>query len=134
MPKRKEKIGTITTQVKVGITPNKTNLLGATRIKGIRKPQGGNNNRCQGRDNNTIKTTFPYALCGEFGHYTHHFPQIDDFKWLKDSGSLPHPLAPPAPQQAPQQYVQQQPPFVLQNPIPHQGVMNTQQEIRPTPP
>jgi hypothetical protein len=40
MPKRKEKTGTIATQVKVGITPKKTNLLGATRIKGIRNPRG----------------------------------------------------------------------------------------------
>jgi hypothetical protein len=40
MPKRKEKIGTITTQVKEGITPNRTNLLGETRIKGIRTPRG----------------------------------------------------------------------------------------------
>jgi hypothetical protein len=30
--------------------------------------------------------------------------------------------------------VQQPPPVVLQNPIPHQGVMNTQQDIQPTPP
>jgi hypothetical protein len=40
----------------------------------------------------------------------------------------------PAPQQAPQQYLQQPPPVVLQNPIPHQGVMNTQQEVHPAPP
>jgi hypothetical protein len=53
---------------------------------------------------------------------------------MKESGSGPHPPAPPAPQQAPQQYVQQPPPAVLQNPIPHQGVMNTQQEMHPTPP
>jgi hypothetical protein len=31
------------------------------------------------------------------------------------------------PQQAPQHYLQPPPPTVLQNPIPHQGVMNTQQ-------
>jgi hypothetical protein len=30
--------------------------------------------------------------------------------------------------------VQQPPPVVLQNPIPHQWVMNTQQEMHPTPP
>jgi hypothetical protein len=29
---------------------------------------------------------------------------------MKDSGTLPHPPAQPAPQQAPQQYVQQPPP------------------------
>ena len=40
MPKRKGKIGTITTQVKAGITPNRTNLLGATRIRGTRTPKG----------------------------------------------------------------------------------------------
>jgi hypothetical protein len=40
MPKRKGKKGTITTQVKEGITPNRTNQLGATRIKGIRTPRG----------------------------------------------------------------------------------------------
>ena len=40
MPKRKEKIRTITTQVKAEITPNRTNLLGATKIKGIRNPRG----------------------------------------------------------------------------------------------
>jgi hypothetical protein len=75
MPKRKEKIGKIETQVKAGITPNKTNLLGATRIKGISTPRGGNNDSHQGRNNNTIRTTFPCALCGEFDHYTHHFPK-----------------------------------------------------------
>jgi hypothetical protein len=41
-------------------------------------------------------------------------------------------LAPPAPQQAPQPYIQQPNPTMLQNPIPHQGVMNTQQAIDPT--
>jgi hypothetical protein len=51
---------------------------------------------------------------------------------MKESVSGPRPLAPPAPQQAPQQYVQQPPPAVLQNPIPHQGVMNTQQDMQPT--
>jgi hypothetical protein len=40
MPKRKEETGTITTQVKAGINPNRTNLLGATRTKGIRTPRG----------------------------------------------------------------------------------------------
>jgi hypothetical protein len=40
MPKRKEKIGTITTQVKAGINTNRTNLLGETKIKGIRTPSG----------------------------------------------------------------------------------------------
>jgi hypothetical protein len=49
-----------------------------------------------------------------------------DFQWLKYSGSLPHSPTPPTPQQTPQQYVQQPPPTMLQNPIPHQGVINTQ--------
>ena len=53
---------------------------------------------------------------------------------MKDSMNVPHPLVPPTPQQAPQQYFQQPPPTVLQNPIPHQGVMNTQQETHPAPP
>jgi hypothetical protein len=53
---------------------------------------------------------------------------------MKDLGSVPHSLAPPAPQHAPQQYVQQPPPIMLHNPIPHQGVMNTQKDMQPTPP
>jgi hypothetical protein len=40
----------------------------------------------------------------------------------------------PTPQQAPQQYAKQPPPAVLQNPIPHQGVINTQQETHHPPP
>jgi hypothetical protein len=39
-----------------------------------------------------------------------------------------------APQHAPQQYLQQSPPVILKNPIPHQGVMNTQHEVHPAPP
>jgi hypothetical protein len=42
--------------------------------------------------------------------------------------------APPAPQQAPQHYFQPPPPAIFQNPIPHQGVMNTQHEIILSPP
>jgi hypothetical protein len=53
---------------------------------------------------------------------------------MKDSMNVPHPLGLPTPQQAPQQYFQQPPLIVFQNPIPHQGVMNTQQEIHPGPP
>jgi hypothetical protein len=52
---------------------------------------------------------------------------------LKDSGSIPPSPAQPAPQQAQQQYAQQ-PPAVLQNPIPHQGVINTQQDTQHPPP
>ena len=40
MPKIKEETGTITTQAKAGIKPNKTNILGETRNKGIRTPKG----------------------------------------------------------------------------------------------
>jgi hypothetical protein len=53
---------------------------------------------------------------------------------MKDSINAPHPPTPPVPQQAPQQYFQQPLLVVLQNPITHQGVMNTQQEIHPVPP
>jgi hypothetical protein len=53
---------------------------------------------------------------------------------MKESGNGPCPPAPLAPPQAPQQYVQQPPPVVLQNPIPHQGVMNTQQGRHPASP
>ena len=67
---------------------------------------------------------FPCALCGEYGHYTHHFPQIYDFKWMKESMNVQHPLVSPAPQQGPQHYLKQPAPDVLKNPIPHQGVMN----------
>jgi hypothetical protein len=44
------------------------------------------------------------------------------------------PLTPSTPPHSPQQYVQQPPPATLQNPIPYQGVMTTQQMINPTPP
>jgi hypothetical protein len=105
---------------------------GGNQNQGNQNPQGGNNNRRQGR--NTVKTNHPCALCGVYGHYTHHCPQIADFKRLKDSGNLPPTPAQPAPQQAQQQYVQQPPPAVLQNPIPHQGVVNTQQDAQRPPP
>jgi hypothetical protein len=52
---------------------------------------------------------------------------------MKDSVNGPHTLAPPAPEQAPQQHVQQPLPVVLQMPIPHKGVINTQQDMHPTP-
>jgi hypothetical protein len=44
------------------------------------------------------------------------------------------PPTPSAPQQAPQYYLQPFPRIFFQNPIPYQGVMNTQQVIKPTPP
>jgi hypothetical protein len=43
------------------------------------------------------------------------------------------PPAPQGPLQVPQNYLQPQTPVVLQNLIPHQGVINTQQEVIPTP-
>jgi hypothetical protein len=107
-------------------------ILGTIKTKGTKTPQGGNNNKRPGQ--NTVKTIHPCALCGVYGHYTHHCPQIADFKRLKDSGSLPPSPAQSAPQQAQQQYAQQPPPAVLQNPIPHQGVINTQQDAQHPPP
>jgi hypothetical protein len=53
---------------------------------------------------------------------------------MKDFVNALRPLAPLSPQQAPQYYLQQPPPDVLKNPIPHQGVMNTRQEMHPSPP
>jgi hypothetical protein len=78
--------------------PQQNQPTGGNQNQGNQNPQGRNNNRRQGRNNNTIKTTFPCSLCGDFGHYTHHCPQIIDFKRLKYSGSIPHPPSPPAPQ------------------------------------
>jgi hypothetical protein len=40
MPRRKDEIGTTTTQVKEGINPNNTNRLGATRTKDTKTPKG----------------------------------------------------------------------------------------------
>jgi hypothetical protein len=115
-----------------GNQPQQNQPAWGNQNQGNQNPQGGNNYKRQGRNN--IKTIHPCALCGEFGHYTHHCPQIADFKWFKDSGSLPPSPAQPAPQQAPQQYVQQPPPILPPNPITHQGVMTTQHMIHPTPP
>jgi hypothetical protein len=53
---------------------------------------------------------------------------------MKDSMNTPCPPASPTPKQSPQQYFQQPPSDILQNPIPQQGVMNTQQDIHPAPP
>jgi hypothetical protein len=52
---------------------------------------------------------------------------------MKDYVNAPHPPVPPAPQQAPQNYLQKLPSNVLQNPIPHQGVINTQQKMHLAP-
>jgi hypothetical protein len=98
-------------------------------------PQRGTNNNQprQGKRTN-LRTNFPCAICGEYGHYTHNFPQIHDLQWMRASMKSQDPPTPPAPQQAPQQYLQQPPSIFLQNPIPYQGVMNTQQVINPAPP
>jgi hypothetical protein len=53
---------------------------------------------------------------------------------MKESMNVPRPPSPPTPQQTPQQYLQNPPSAMLQNPIPHQGVMNTQHEVHPSPP
>jgi hypothetical protein len=53
---------------------------------------------------------------------------------MKDSVNAPRPPVSPTPQQAPQNYLQQPPLAIFQNPIPHQGVMNTQQEMHLSPP
>jgi hypothetical protein len=111
--------------------PPQQQPTGGNPNQGNPNPQGGNKNKHQGW--NTVKTIHPCALCGVYGHYTHHCPQIADFKRLKDSGSIPPSPAQLAPQQAQQQYAQQ-PPAVLQNPIPHQGVINTQKDAQHPPP
>jgi hypothetical protein len=59
MPKRKEKIRTITTQVKAEITPNRTNLLGGTRIKGLRIPMGETTTYVKGKITITFEPTSP---------------------------------------------------------------------------
>jgi hypothetical protein len=53
---------------------------------------------------------------------------------MKESMNTQRPQAPRAPPQVPQHYLQPPPPVVLQNSIPHEGVMNTQQEINSDPP
>jgi hypothetical protein len=40
MPRRKDRTGITTTQVKAGINPHSTNPLGATRTKGTNTPKG----------------------------------------------------------------------------------------------
>jgi hypothetical protein len=89
-----------------GGNPQQNPPTGGKQNQGNPNPQGGNSNNQlrQGRKNN-IRTNFPCALYGEYGHYTHHFPQIVDFKWMKESMNVQRPPASPAPQQAPQQYL-----------------------------
>jgi hypothetical protein len=114
----------------VEINPHNNSLLGATRTKATKTPRGATTTNA--KDGIRLKpfTLVLFVEC--MVHYTHHCPQIADFKRLKDSGSIPPSPAQPAPQQAQQQYAQQ-PPAVLQNPIPHQGVINTQQDAQHPP-
>jgi hypothetical protein len=53
---------------------------------------------------------------------------------MKESMKTQQPPAPPSPQPTPQHYLKIPPPTILQNSIPHQVVMNTQQQIKSTPP
>jgi hypothetical protein len=117
-----------------GNNPQQNHSARGNQNQGNQNPQWDNNNKRQGRNNNNLRTNFPCALFGEYGHYTYHCPQIVDFKRMKESMNAQPPPAPSAPQQAPQHYLQQPPLDVLQNPIPHHGVMNTQQEVHPAPP
>jgi hypothetical protein len=79
--KKKGKIETITTQDQEEITPNEIAPLGETKT-----PKGETiNNQPRKWKNNNLINKFPFTLCGEYGHYTHHFPQIFDFKWMKQS-------------------------------------------------
>jgi hypothetical protein len=57
-----------------GNQPPQQQPTGGNPNQGNQNPQGGNNNKRQGR--NTVKTIHPCALCGVYGHYTHHCPQI----------------------------------------------------------
>jgi hypothetical protein len=117
-----------------GNNPLQNQPIGGNQNQGNQNPQGDNNNKCQGRKkNNNLRTNFPCAPCGENGHYTHHFAQISDFQWMKESMNTSCPPVSPAPRQVPQQYFQQPPSIILKNPIPHQGVMDTQREVHPSP-
>jgi hypothetical protein len=53
---------------------------------------------------------------------------------MKESMNTQWPPTLPAPQQAPQHYLKPPPLTIFQKPIPHQGVMNTQQDIILAPP
>jgi hypothetical protein len=101
-----------------GNNPQQNQPVGGNQKQGKQNPQEDNNNNLQKK--------FHCTLCSEHFHYTHHFPQIFEFKWMKDPMNIPRPSTSPSPQQAPQQYLQQPPLVVFQNPIPHKGVMNTE--------
>jgi hypothetical protein len=64
MPKRKEKTETIITQDQGETTPNKTNLLGATRIRGTRTPKGEITTNAKGGTTTTSGQTslVPFAV------------------------------------------------------------------------
>jgi hypothetical protein len=64
MLEQKEETRTITTQVKVGINPNKTNLLGATKTKGIRTPKGETTTSVKGEMTILLKppSLVPFAV------------------------------------------------------------------------
>jgi hypothetical protein len=81
-----------------GNNPQHNHTTRGNQNQGNQNPQGDNNNKQQGKNNKNLRTNFPWALCFEYGHYTHHFPQIYDFKWMKESMNPPCPLALPTPQ------------------------------------
>jgi hypothetical protein len=59
MPKRKEKTETIITQDQGEITPNKTNLLGETRIRVTRTPKGTITTNAKGGTTTTTSKKLP---------------------------------------------------------------------------
>lgn len=89
--------------------------------------QGNNNNHPNQGKNNNPWTNFPYSFCGEYGHYTHHFPQISNYKHLKDAqfqnrDNPPQGTSTNWQKHPPPQYV------ALKNTFPKQGVVAHQQE------
>jgi hypothetical protein len=62
MKKRKEKNETIITHDQEEITPNKTNLLGATRIRVIRTPKGTITTNAKGGTKTTTSSQTSLAL------------------------------------------------------------------------
>jgi hypothetical protein len=73
-----------------GNNPQQNQPAGGNQNHGNHNPQRDNNNKCQGRNTNKILwKNFPCALCSEHGNYTHHCPQIFDFKWMKESMNAP---------------------------------------------
>jgi hypothetical protein len=64
MPKRKEKTETIIIQDQEGITPNRTNLSGETRIRGTRTPKGEITTNAKGRITTIFRQTslVPFAV------------------------------------------------------------------------